>query len=279
MAIKTQALIRIIVSIIVIAMTALLPHTSLAQTSGNSDSNTIPRPVEAGPGGEIKLERKYRTVAESNYEWHAHFFSESRYVTEGRDNLAGNNIHSVSSEFTLDGLSIIPWLATASGTDYTEFDLNIVYGAKVATGFSVYAGYTYIYSRDNGLSDNDNELSLDLAYKLIDHVSLLTSIYHSLDARGTFVEMATKYARPLSNTIQFSAQVIVGVNAGYVTDGHRRLNNIQLRSTVSYQPTAQIDVYAYLSTSRAINRDANRYAGDATLGDFSWGGAGFSYLF
>lgn len=263
----------------VLGLTSLLPHTVIAQTVVSSNQPAQLKPVEAGPGGEIKLERKYRTLAESNYQWHAHFLEESRYVTEGRDNLSGKSLASASSEFTMGELSIIPWLATGSGTDYTEFDLNIVYGIKLAKGLSFYTGYTNIHTRDNGLSGNDNELSFDLAYKLAEHVSLLASIYHSFDASGSFMEVATKFTRPFSNELHFSAQAVVGANSGYISDGHNGLNYIQLRSTISYQPATQIEVYAYASYSQAINRDATQYAGDAALDDLAWGGAGFSYRF
>ncbi len=39
--------------------------------------------VEAGAGGNIKLEREYRSKVENQYAWHAHLLLESHYVTEG----------------------------------------------------------------------------------------------------------------------------------------------------------------------------------------------------
>lgn len=94
------------------------------------------RPVEAGAGGNIKLERKYRTKMESQFEWHTHLLWESRYVTEGRDNLSGNSLISVSSEFIIDEVNLIPWFAYSPAADYTERDLNIIWGG---------IGLTYLF--------------------------------------------------------------------------------------------------------------------------------------
>ncbi|MCW9047114.1 MAG: hypothetical protein OQK46_03465 [Gammaproteobacteria bacterium] len=41
----------------------------------------------------------------------------------------------------------------------------------------------------------------------------------------------------------------------------------------------ELDVYAYTSYSRAVNRDHIRYAGDELLKDLFWGGVGLSYRF
>lgn len=55
-----------------------------------------------GPGDSIKLEQKYCTKIESQYEWHAHLLMESRYVTEGRDNSSGKRLLSVSTEVSTE---------------------------------------------------------------------------------------------------------------------------------------------------------------------------------
>jgi len=117
---------------------AILPLAAMAENKTNkaistkgekhTDSNNLDteRPIEAGPGGNIKLENNYRTKAESMFEWHAHTPWESHYVTEGRDNLSGKQITSISSEVEVSGLSIVPWIADSPDSRYTEFNLNIL---------------------------------------------------------------------------------------------------------------------------------------------------------
>ena len=235
--------------------------------------------VEAGPGGNIKQERKYRTKIESLYEWHAHLLWESRYVTEGRDNLAGKSLVSVSTEFSVEEFSVVPWVAGSGDIDYSEFNLNVVYGSRFTEKLTLYTGYNYVYTRSFGENTDDNEISFDLAYNWLKHVNALASIYHSFDASGSFMEVTLKYNNKINNMLFYSVHGVLGTNAGYVADGHNGPNHFQLRANASYYPLTQLELYTYAGYNMAINRDAAKYAGDETLTDFLWGGIGLSYLF
>lgn len=254
---------------------------------GPPDENVTPdekkllpvREVETGLGGNIKLERKYRTRVESLYEWHAHLLWESRYVTEGRDNLSGKGLLSASTEFSIDEFSVVPWIAAGDNAGYTEFNLNVVNGSRLTEKLVLYLGYNYIYAKAPEGEFNDNEISLDLVYKWLEHVNLLTSVYHSFDAGGSFMEAAVKYSDKINKKVYYSMQGVLGINADYIPDGHNGVNHFQLRTSASYHPGRQIEVYAYAAYNIAINQDAMTYAGDELLRDFFWGGIGFTYLF
>jgi len=236
-------------------------------------------PVQVGPGGDITLERKQRTEMESLFEWHTHFLWESRYVTEGRDNLSGDGLVSVSSEFIIGEANFLPWYAYSPGADYSELNLNFIYGILPTEDLAVYFGYNHIRARYLGERANDNEISLDLVHKLIKRVVLAAGIYHSFDASGSFMEMTVKYFDAPYKRAHYSVQAGLGVNAGYVSDGHAGLNHFQLRANASYLPVIQVELYAYTGYNAAINRDAIRYTGDELLGDFFWGGVGCVYVF
>lgn len=118
---------------------------------------------------------------------------------------------------------------------------------------------------------NDNEISLDLAYKLMEHVNALASICHSFDAKGSFMEVAVKYNNAINKQVHYSVQGVLGVNAEYVPDGHNGLNHFQLRANASYHTVKHMELYAYTGYNLAINRDAVKYAGDELLGDFLLG--------
>ena len=252
--------------------------TSNTQTQ-TSNSEKKARAVEIGPGGNIKLEKKYRAKAESLFEWHAHLLWESRYVTEGRDNLSGKSLASVSSEFEYNGLSIIPWIADSPDTSYSEFNLNVVYGLKLADGIELYAGYNHIQGRESGVNTDDNEVSLDLVLNRIQKFHILASIYHSFESDGSFIELAAKQGHKINPKINISFKGILGVNSGYITDGHKGLNHFQLTSNIAYQPDAHMELYAYAGYNLAIDRDTNQYAGDQLLEDFLWTGLGVTYRF
>ena len=254
-------------------------NESKAIQIADNDEQLPVKEVEAGPGGNIKLERKYRTRVESLYEWHAHLLWESRYVTEGRDNLSGHSLASVSTEFSVDEFSVIPWVADSAAADYSEFNLNVIYGSRLTEDLILYAGYNYIHARLIDDRANDNEVSLDLTYKLKKHFNALASVYHSFDARGAFMEMAVKYNNAINKKLHYGVAGTLGLNGGYVTDGHKGLNHAQLRANVAYQPSIQTEIFAYTGYNMAINRDTEKYPGDESLGYFFWGGVGFTYLF
>lgn len=52
---------------------------------------------------------------EGTTECYADMLWESRYVSEGRDNLSGKHLISASSEFEINEFKIIPWIADGPG--------------------------------------------------------------------------------------------------------------------------------------------------------------------
>jgi hypothetical protein len=269
----------------------LLSNHAYAQIDSTSDETVnnaeyvkadevgVPPPVEAGPGGDIKLQRKYRTKITDQFDWHMHFLWESRYVTEGRDNLSGSGLLSASSEFILDEVNFIPWYAYSAGADYSELNLNFIYGIRPTVNTAIYFGYNHIRARLLDERANDNEISLDVVHKLMEQVGVSISIYHSFEANGSFLEAGMKHFAELNKRVHFSLQAMLGVNAEYIPDGHNGLNHFQLRAHASYLAEKQTELYAFVGYNVAINRDSVQYAGDELLGDFFWGGVGISYIF
>jgi len=247
-------------------------------TAQNTEDND-PRDVEIGAGGNIRLEKPYRTELEEAFKWHAHLLWESRYVTEGRDNLSGKGIFSASTEFNYKDINIVPWIADAINADYSEFNLNIVYATQLLDNLEFFVGYNYIRARESGSRSHDNEINFDLAYFYEKQFQIVTNVYYSFDAEGAFAEVAIKKGYRIDNAISINLRAALGFNSGYVVDGHNGINHGQLLASVSYQAIDKMEVYAYASYSLAINRDSNRYTGDELLGDFFWGGVGLSYRF
>ena len=259
---------------IFVALTGLSASVAAQNTEDNA-----PRDVEIGAGGNVRLEKPYRTKIEEEFKWHAHLLWESRYVTEGRDNLAGKGIFSASTEFNYKDINFVPWIATGIDTDYSEFNLNIVYGTKLLDNLDVFVGYNHIQSRISGISLNDNEINLDLAYFYNNQFQIVTNIYYSFDAEGAFAEVAIKKGYLIDNTLSINLRAVLGFNSGYVVDGHNGINHGQLLARASYQVIKEMEVYAYTGYNLAINSDSNRYTGDELLRDFFWGGIGLSYQF
>ena len=235
--------------------------------------------VQAGPGGKMTLGSKQRTKLESLFEWHTHFLWESRYVSEGRDNLSGDSIASLSSEFVIGEINFIPWYAYSPDTDYRELNLNFLYGVRPVEDLAIYIGYNHLRAHYLGEHAYDNEVRIDLAYKLLDKLGIAAVVYHSFKANGSFTEVTAKYFDNIDKGINYSVQGGVGINTGHVPDGHKGLNHFELRANASYLPFIQAELYAYTAYNIAIDRDPEKYAGDVLLGDFLWAGIGFIYLF
>jgi len=260
-------------SIAIVLSCILTPVTALIANEQD------PRDVEIGSGGNIKLEKPYRTNIEEAFEWHAHVLWESRYITEGRDNLSGKGIYSASTEFNYKDINIVPWIANAINTNYSEFNLNIVYGQQLLDNLELFVGYSHIEARESGVNSNDNEISIDLAYFHEKRFQIVTNIYYSFDAEGAFMEVAIKKGYRIGNMISVDLRTTLGFNSGYIIDGHNGINHCQLLARVYYLAMKEFEVSAYTGYNAAINRDSTRYAGDELLRDFFWGGIGMSYRF
>ncbi|MEI8653119.1 hypothetical protein P4S57_10550 [Pseudoalteromonas sp. Hal273] len=72
--------------------------------------------------------------------FHVHPLWEGRYVSEGRDNLAGKGIASITTEFNYNEIAIIPWVATGVDSDYTEFNLNAIYATQLFNTVDMFMG-------------------------------------------------------------------------------------------------------------------------------------------
>jgi len=236
-------------------------------------------PVEIGVGGNIGQENPYQSDAEDRRPIHIHFLWESRYVTEGRDNLAGDGLTSVFSDISLGNFTFAPWLAYGYESEYTEYNLNFVYGLKLMDQLEIYAGCHHLQTRLAGENDRDNEVSVDLVYMPTTLFDILTNGYYSFDARGSFWEFTLKREQMLNDQTVLTLRSVLGANEGYVPNGHDGLNHVQLRLNLAYYPASRIEIVPYVAYNFAIDSEPERFADDLTLHDFFWGGIGFVYHF
>lgn len=164
--------------------------------------------------------------------------------------------------------------STSAG--YSEFNLNVVYSSKPLGNLELFIGYTYIHARDSDSSSNDNEISLDLVYLLHDLLQISSGIYYSFDAGGAFTEIAVSKDILFGNALSINIRATIGVNAGYVADGHNGVNHNQLLASASYTANKAMALHTYIGYNQAINQDSSRYTGDEFLDDFFWVGFGIS---
>ncbi|GEK54530.1 hypothetical protein PES01_13750 [Pseudoalteromonas espejiana] len=237
-----------------------------------------PKELEVGIGGNIK------TVDGSEYinhklDIHIHPLWESRYVSQGRDNLNTDGIASIAAEFNYENLAFIPWHATGVSSGYNELNLNVIYAANLTERLTLYSGFNHIKTNEEGVKSNNNELSLDFEYYFTSDTQALASMYHALQAHGTFIELAIKKDYLIAESLMFALTTGVGFNHGYINDGHNGANNIKITANLTYQLLDKLSVQSYVSYSAAINKNEADYAGDESLHSFFWAGIGLNYQY
>ena len=116
--------------------------------------------VEIGPGGQFRKETGYRTGVEEDEPLHAHFLWDSRYVSEGRDNLDGRGLASVTSDLSIHNFTFAPWIAHGYDADYSELNLNAIYGTQLSEHVEVDAGYTHLQKHEPGDNAYDSEVGV-----------------------------------------------------------------------------------------------------------------------
>jgi hypothetical protein len=236
--------------------------------------------VETGAGGIIRAESDIRTSLERVSPVHVHSIYESRYVTEGRDNLSGSGLLSASTDIMLgDSFTFIPWLAHSGETDYTELDLNLLYVVETEGLMDLYYAYNRVHTRHNAVDFNDNEIELGITYPGLPLLDFIALVYYSFDADGAFAELTALNEHTFSSRTSLQSTATLGFNGGYIADGHSGANNFVLKTELSYFFLKNAELTGYAGYNLPIGDDPVRYAGDAGLDEFFWSGIGLSWYF
>ncbi|XPF93166.1 hypothetical protein ACM9HF_14195 [Colwellia sp. RE-S-Sl-9] len=218
------------------------------------------------------FEHTQSTHSEKAFGWDFHILTESDYITEGRDNLSGSGLYSISTEFNYGDFYITPWLAKGISADYSEVNFNVNYGIYAFDKLEVFVGYGYLKSYEDDIGATDHEVNIDFSYDYSNDIQILASIYHSFDAGGLFSEIAFIKSYKFNEALLVDLSSSFGFNSGYIVDGHNGLNYAQLRMQLSYLLKNTIELHAYTSYSLAINKNGERFAGDESLSNLLWGG-------
>jgi hypothetical protein len=207
---------------------------------------------------------------------HAHAGWESRYFSEGRDALDGKSLWTGSVEFGYEHFSGGVWYGRSSNHAYDELQYSFSL-TQEKNDWSFYAGYTHlIFSKDN---ESDDEWSFGLAYDNLPY-SIGTSVdgTYSMDAEGMFYEWSTSREFSISDKLSAVVSGILGLNDGYVSDGHNGANFYALSVGLERNITDVIVISLHGMQSFAIDRDLT-LDGDQKLKDFFHFGLGLQWNF
>lgn len=217
-----------------------------------------------------------RLHAHGEIEGHAHLGWDSRYFSEGRDNLEGDSLLSSSLELGWNHLAAGVWYGRSPDQRYDEAHFSLALTQSVGD-FDFYAGYTHLRFPLDG--SHDHEAGAGCTWSgLPGEIELSLDSYYSFEATGLFTELGASRDFEITGKITLNAATIVGFNHGYVADGHDGTNHAALRIGLEYELTEAIAITAHAVSSWAIGRDKG-LAGDDLLDDFVHGGIGVHWTF
>ena len=197
---------------------------------------------------------------------------ESKYVSEGRDNLEDGGILAFEAAAEWRGLTAGAWLAAGDSESYEELNLYAEYGFELGP-VAAYAGHTRLEFLED--DESDNEISAGIAITDIPYVIPALDYTYSTEADGGFVELSFRSeAELLDGRLALEPYVLEGFDFGYASEEYDGPNNFQVGIDFGLEITDQISVIGSAAHSWAhgdVRRDG--------LGDVSWMSVGVSVGF
>ena len=199
-----------------------------------------------------------RTHSHSDLEGHFHLGWESRYYSEGRDNLAGDSIFTSSAEFGFEHFSLGYWYAISPEQNYDEFQLSAAYTDHIGD-FDYYFSFTHIELFNIFPTRQfDNEIGFGISYGELPYdLSIAFDAYYSLAVSGYFAELSLEHSKEITDKLSITTTGILGLNQGYIPNGHDGLNHLALRAGLEYALSDSLSISTHLTYSAPLNRDPN----------------------
>lgn len=221
--------------------------------------------------------RPFDLLGSEQWSGHLHLDWQSRYVTEGRDNLDGDGIYAAAVEVGWHDLTLGGWWGDSPDADYEE--TNLSFGWSHTTGdWEYYLSYSWKTFPKEG--ESDHEPGAGIAWSGLPwNLSLALDAWHSFDATGTFLEASLTREFELGEAFTVETALSLGYNAGYVTDGHHGWNHLGFSVTGHWHFAEGWNIHASAAWCEALKRDSFLHPGDIALGSFGHVGIGVAYTF
>lgn len=202
----------------------------------------------------------------------ATMLSESKYVSEGREQLVDSCLLSVESIAVWQGATLGVWYATGESEAYDELNIFFEYGFKFGA-LDTRLGYTRLeFPEDN---EHDNEWNVGISVTNLSWLTPGIDYTHSTGAGGGFLEVSlrSKFS-PVRERLTLEFYVLEGFDFGYASDDHDGSNNVQVGIKFDTVLTGRLHLVGSLAHSWAL-KDVEREG----LGDQTWMSIGLSFGF
>jgi len=210
--------------------------------------------------------------SESELEFEVTAKRESKYVSEGRDNLEEGGIFSFETTAEWRQLTFGVSFVTGDSESYDELNLNIEYELELGP-LEAYIGYTRLEFLEN--NESDNEISTGIAFKNIPYLVPALDYTYSTESDGGFLELSLSSEYELiEEKLTLEPYILEGFDFGYASSEYDGPNNLQVGLEFTLALTDQVSAVGSIAHSWAHEDVENE-----GLGDISWGTIGLSAEF
>ncbi|GLS84994.1 hypothetical protein [Paraferrimonas haliotis] len=174
---------------------------------------------------------------------------ESKYVSEGRNNLDKGGIGWAHIGANKDGLSLFADVGRGDQTNYTEYNLGIAYGISVSD-LDIEVGFTRIEEYPER-ANSYNELSAIASYGRYHWLVPTVEYLYNAKEDGSFLTLGLESYWELSENLSITPYLFQSWDYGYATKDHNGDNNVQFGVNLDYAISEQWTVNANLNRSIA----------------------------
>lgn len=158
---------------------------------------------------------------------------DSKYISEGRDNLSNGGIYWATAAIQKDNFNIYATVGRGDSEHYTEWNFGIDYSFNLSEHLVGNVGYQRLEFYGNERA-NDNELFSSIEYTQFDWLVPSLSYTYSTEAAGYFVEFTVHSDWALTESFTISPYITQGFDFQYVTEEHNGANHLQFGIEAEY---------------------------------------------
>jgi hypothetical protein len=234
-------------------------------------------PVVSARAHEPEAQRPFGlSHAQGDLSGHFHAGWESRYFSQGRDALDGDSLAASSAEISWQHFSAGLWHGFSPDQNYDETKLSLAVTESLGD-FEFYAGYTHLWFPH--ADEEDNEIGVGLAWSGLPWgLEVAVDGAYAFQADGSFWEVALNREFAAAESLTLTSSAILGLNQGFVADGHDGVNHLAFRLGAEYAISDSWAVTTHAAWSWALNRQAGA-AGDENLKDLFHVSVGMQWKF
>lgn len=209
------------------------------------------------------------SAAEASPEISAYLEAQSKYITEGRDNLERGGLYAANVDAGEEHWFANLWYGEGSHSKAFDQDryqeANLSLGLPISWGdYSAQAGITWLKTLNDGLEDK--EFFAGLAWQNGGSTLSLDATYADV-AAGWFLEARLEQSLQIDDDLELLPSLGYGWDFGYASEDHSGENHALIALTLRYTLLDSLWLEAHVN--RAFAREGIRKEGGEHI---SWGG-------